>query len=131
LPDVGQHVLPQPWVEGENGPQITQMHADEGTNNGNAQEKNGRRNEPTGRPGPFHLRSSASSADKKSGVSVSLTMIVRDEESNLPHCVSSVAGLFDEIVVVDTGSCEPTAHRLLFSASAWLAFCHSGPPAHR
>jgi hypothetical protein len=27
--------------------------------------------------------------------------------------------------------CEPTAHRLLFSASAWLAFCHSGPPAHR
>ncbi len=34
---------------------------------------------------------------------VSLTMIVRDEQENLPHCLGSVPGLFDEIVVVDTG----------------------------
>ena len=33
-----------------------------------------------------------------------LTMIVRDEENNLPPCLESVRGLFDEIVVVDTGS---------------------------
>ena len=35
-------------------------------------------------------------------------MIVRDEQENLPHCLSSVAGLFDEIVVVDTGSTDRT-----------------------
>ena len=40
--------------------------------------------------------------------SVSLTMIVKNEEDNLPHCLESVAGLFDEIVVVDTGSTDRT-----------------------
>lgn len=40
---------------------------------------------------------------------VSLTMIVRDEEANLPACLESAAGLFDEIVVVDTGSTDRTA----------------------
>jgi GT2 family glycosyltransferase len=40
--------------------------------------------------------------------SVSLTMIVRDEEANLPSCLDSAAGLFDEIVVVDTGSKDRT-----------------------
>ena len=35
-------------------------------------------------------------------------MIVRDEESNLPHCLESVRGLFDEIVIVDTGSRDRT-----------------------
>jgi glycosyltransferase involved in cell wall biosynthesis len=39
---------------------------------------------------------------------VSLAMIVRDEQENLPHCLGSVAGLFDEIVVVDTGSTDRT-----------------------
>ncbi|MGC8644396.1 MAG: glycosyltransferase, partial [Isosphaeraceae bacterium] len=39
---------------------------------------------------------------------VSLTMIVRDEENNIGKCLSSVAGLFDEIVVVDTGSKDGT-----------------------
>ena len=32
-------------------------------------------------------------------------MIVRDEQDNLPKCLSSVAGLFDEIVV------QPGLHR--------------------
>jgi glycosyltransferase involved in cell wall biosynthesis len=41
-------------------------------------------------------------------VRVSLTMIVRDEEENLPHCLESVRGIFDEIVVVDTGSVDRT-----------------------
>ena len=35
-------------------------------------------------------------------------MIVRDEEENLPHCLESVRGIFDEIVVVDTGSIDRT-----------------------
>lgn len=35
---------------------------------------------------------------------VSLTMIVRDEERHLRRCLGSVRGLFDEIVVADTGS---------------------------
>ncbi len=39
---------------------------------------------------------------------VSLTMIVRDEEANLPSCLKSATGLFDEIVVVDTGSTDGT-----------------------
>ena len=36
-------------------------------------------------------------------------MIVRDEEENLPHCLESVRGVFDEIVVVDTGSTDRTS----------------------
>ncbi len=40
---------------------------------------------------------------------VSLTMIVKDEEKNLPSCLHSVAGLFDEVVVLDTGSKDRTA----------------------
>ncbi|MCS6852349.1 MAG: glycosyltransferase [Gemmataceae bacterium] len=39
---------------------------------------------------------------------VSLTMIVRDEEADLPLCLDSVASLVDEIIVVDTGSKDRT-----------------------
>ena len=39
---------------------------------------------------------------------VSLCMIVRNEEANLPNCLASVASLFDEIIVVDTGSTDRT-----------------------
>jgi glycosyltransferase involved in cell wall biosynthesis len=38
----------------------------------------------------------------------SLTLIVRDEQENLPRCLTSIHGLFDEIVVVDTGSTDRT-----------------------
>ena len=37
-----------------------------------------------------------------------LAMIVRDEEQNLPGCLESVKGLFDEIAIVDTGSVDAT-----------------------
>src|SRR4051795_4992140 len=35
-------------------------------------------------------------------------MIVKNEQENLPACLESVRGLFDEIVVVDTGSTDRT-----------------------
>ncbi len=40
--------------------------------------------------------------------SVSLTMIVRNEEKNLGECLESIQGVVDEIVVVDTGSTDRT-----------------------
>jgi len=39
---------------------------------------------------------------------LSLSMIVKDEEAHLGHCLDSVRGLVDEIVVVDTGSTDGT-----------------------
>ena len=39
---------------------------------------------------------------------VSLCMIVKNEEHHLPDCLRSVAGLFDEMIVVDTGSADRT-----------------------
>ena len=39
---------------------------------------------------------------------ISLSMIVRDEEDFLPECLESVRGIVDEIVVVDTGSVDRT-----------------------
>ena len=37
-----------------------------------------------------------------------LALIARNEEKNLARCLDSVQGLFDEIVVVDTGSTDKT-----------------------
>jgi glycosyltransferase involved in cell wall biosynthesis len=39
---------------------------------------------------------------------VSLTMIVRNEAENLPRALRSARGLFDETIVVDTGSTDRT-----------------------
>src|SRR5579862_9526082 len=41
-------------------------------------------------------------------VSLSVCMIVRDEEENLARCLESVKPIADEIVVVDTGSTDAT-----------------------
>jgi glycosyltransferase involved in cell wall biosynthesis/cytochrome c-type biogenesis protein CcmH/NrfG len=38
----------------------------------------------------------------------SLCLIVKNEERNLPDCLTSAAGIFDEIIVVDTGSTDRT-----------------------
>ena len=38
-----------------------------------------------------------------------LTVIARNEEEKFPRCLESVAGLFDEIIVVDNGSTDRTA----------------------
>ncbi len=40
--------------------------------------------------------------------SVSLCMIVKNEQDNLARCLDSVRGLVDEIIVVDTGSTDAT-----------------------
>ena len=40
--------------------------------------------------------------------SLSLCMIVKDEEQTLGRCLDSVSGVFDEIVIVDTGSTDAT-----------------------
>src|SRR6478736_10083902 len=39
---------------------------------------------------------------------VSLCMIVRNEEQNLAACLGPVVDLFDEIIIVDTGSHDKT-----------------------
>ena len=42
-------------------------------------------------------------------MSVAAAMIARDEESFLPGCLQSLAGIVDEVVIVDTGSRDATA----------------------
>ncbi len=39
---------------------------------------------------------------------LTLSMIVKNEEKNLPNCLNSVKGIADEIVIVDTGSFDAT-----------------------
>jgi tetratricopeptide (TPR) repeat protein len=39
---------------------------------------------------------------------LSICMIVRDEAADLPRCLASLAGVADELVVVDTGSLDAT-----------------------
>jgi len=39
---------------------------------------------------------------------LSLALIVRDEEKNLIRCLDSIQGLWDELVIVDTGSIDKT-----------------------
>ncbi|OBZ10051.1 glycosyltransferase family 2 protein [Bacillus sp. FJAT-26390] len=39
---------------------------------------------------------------------ISLCMIVRNEEQQLPRCLKSVQGIVDEIIIVDTGSSDRT-----------------------
>jgi glycosyltransferase involved in cell wall biosynthesis len=51
---------------------------------------------------------SAAVRDLADRAKVSLTMIVRDEEENLSQFFESVRGVFDEIIIVDTGSKDRT-----------------------
>ncbi len=43
---------------------------------------------------------------KSAGTGVSLCMIVKDEERNLPRCLNSLKPVVDEIIIVDTGSSD-------------------------
>jgi glycosyltransferase involved in cell wall biosynthesis len=42
--------------------------------------------------------------------SLSLCMIVKNEQSVLPRCLNSVRGLVDELIIADTGSTDATRH---------------------
>ena len=50
----------------------------------------------------------AERARPASGLTLSLCMIVRDEEEMLPRCLAAVAPAVDEIIIVDTGSTDST-----------------------
>ncbi len=50
----------------------------------------------------------ATSVRPPEGMTVSLCMIVKDEEEMLPGCLEAVASAVDEIIVVDTGSTDRT-----------------------
>ena len=41
-------------------------------------------------------------------VTISLCMIVKNEEAVLARCLDSIADLVDEIIIVDTGSTDRT-----------------------
>lgn len=41
-------------------------------------------------------------------ITISLCMIVKNEEENLPSCLDCVKGIVDEIIIVDTGSTDAT-----------------------
>lgn len=41
-------------------------------------------------------------------ITISLCMIVKDEEDTLARCLDSIAGIVDEIIIVDTGSTDKT-----------------------
>jgi glycosyltransferase involved in cell wall biosynthesis len=68
---------------------------------------------PSVAPSRLCVRSSSSqdvipACDVGERARISLTMIVKNEQENLPRCLASVRGIFDEIVVVDTGSTDRT-----------------------
>lgn len=46
--------------------------------------------------------------DGREMITISLCMIVKDEEAVLARCLDSLAGLVDEMIVVDTGSVDRT-----------------------
>ena len=50
----------------------------------------------------------AQAASPAAGLTLSLCMIVRDEEEMLPRCLEAIAPVVDEIIVVDTGSRDAT-----------------------
>jgi len=39
-------------------------------------------------------------------MTIALTMIIRNEESNLSRCLESIKNVVDEIIIVDTGSTD-------------------------
>ncbi len=71
----------------------------------------GRRTRPLHAAVPGLTRRATSIANRAkpaSGLTLSLCMIVRDEEQMLPRCLAAVAGAVDEMIIVDTGSTDKT-----------------------
>ncbi len=44
----------------------------------------------------------------KNSITISLCMIVKNEEQTISRCLDSVKGIVDEIIIVDTGSTDAT-----------------------
>ncbi len=72
---------------------------------------------PSARMRPLHTtlpalarraKTVAAQAKPAAGLTLSLCMIVRDEEEMLPRCLAAVAPAVDEIIIVDTGSQDRT-----------------------
>ena len=57
--------------------------------------------------------------------SLSLCMIVKNEEDVLERCLESVKGLADEIIIVDTGSDDRTKERFMISSGAMTFLRHA------
>jgi len=55
--------------------------------------------------------------------SISLCMIIKDEEQNIRRCLSSVADVVDEIIVVDTGSSDNTCQIAREFGAKIQSFC--------
>jgi hypothetical protein len=53
-------------------------------------------------------RAVAARARPEPGLTLSLAMIVKDEQEMLPGCLEAVKGVVDEMIVVDTGSTDDT-----------------------
>lgn len=51
-------------------------------------------------------------------ITISLCMIVKNEEKILSRCLNSVKGLVDEIIIVDTGSTDKTK-----AIASHIGFC--------
>ncbi len=71
----------------------------------------GRRTRPLHAAVPGLARRATSVANRAkpaTGLTLSLCMIVRDEEQMLPRCLAAVADAVDEIIIVDTGSEDAT-----------------------
>lgn len=68
-------------------------------------------------------------ADPALRTTLSVTVLTRDEERNLPRCLASIEGLADQVVVVDSGSRDRTidiaraagAEVLLRPFSGWVS----------
>ncbi|WP_306481128.1 glycosyltransferase family 2 protein [Bacillus toyonensis] len=55
-------------------------------------------------------------------ITISLCMIVKNEESSLGQCLQSIEGVPDEIIIVDTGSTDKTKEIALKWTSHVLDF---------
>jgi GT2 family glycosyltransferase/Tfp pilus assembly protein PilF len=77
-------------------------HALSGAQRSEGREEGRRDTDPAPRPS---LRSERATPER---ARVSMCMIVKNEEQNLPECLGSVEGLVDEVIVVDTGSTDAT-----------------------
>jgi tetratricopeptide (TPR) repeat protein len=60
------------------------------------------------RPLAVRAQRIATAARPPEGMTVSLCMIVKDEEEMLPGCLEAVASAVDELIIVDTGSTDRT-----------------------